>query len=144
MALGKLSKPAKKLQNLERFQKNCSIGVWLHLMKNLIRYELTQLRIEQSNWLCYRDLLVLKAYFIVRLTLKFYRFCSVLLATSLFTRSIVALFWIHGWFMASRADIRSSGLYLRSWTTRSLASALTSSHSGSSSVYCPDSTALII
>ena len=82
--------------------------------------------------------------FRLRLTLKFCRFCSVRLATSLFTLSIVALFWIHGWFMASRADMRSSELYLRSWTTRSLASALTSSHSGSSSVYWPDSTALII
>ena len=75
------------------------------------------------------------------LTLRAYRLRKVRVATSCVTRSMLALAWIQGWFKASSAVMRSSGLYLRRHETKSLASLLIPCHSGSSSVYSPSRTA---
>ena len=71
------------------------------------------------------------------LTLKFFKLASVRLATSLRTVSEVAIFLIHACYNASDAEILSAGLYVNNRITRSFASSVTSTHSGSSKVNCP-------
>lgn len=67
-------------------------------------------------------------------TLKFLRLLKVLVAIVFSTLSYVAVFLIHLCFNASDAVILFAGSYVNNFLTKSFASALTSSHSGSKDI----------